>query len=65
MFLLRMPETGAQNLLHARAHRTIIRAFGRFPYRNTALGRETTDAEQNFLDNGGYGATVRDLQTAA
>ena len=48
MFLLRMPQTGAQNLLHARAHRAVIREFGRFPYRNTALGRETTSAEQAF-----------------
>lgn len=26
----RMPDTGASNLLHARAHREIIRQFGRF-----------------------------------
>ena len=38
MFLLRMPNTGAQNLLHARAHRAVIREFGRFPYRNNAFG---------------------------
>jgi uncharacterized protein (DUF924 family) len=28
-------------LLHARAHRRIIDRFGRFPFRNEALGRET------------------------
>ncbi|MBN2758974.1 MAG: DUF924 domain-containing protein [Rhodobacteraceae bacterium] len=65
MFLLRMPKTGAQNLLHARAHRAVIREFGRFPYRNTALGRVTTSAEQAFLTGGGYGLAVRKLQDAA
>lgn len=43
---------------HARAHREIIRRFGRFPYRNAALGRETTPEEQRFLDAGGYAAIV-------
>jgi uncharacterized protein (DUF924 family) len=41
-------------LLHARAHRWIIRKFGRFPYRNEALGRKSTAAELQFLANGGY-----------
>ncbi|GAB4260628.1 MAG: DUF924 family protein [Pararhodobacter sp.] len=57
----RMPVTGAPNLLHARAHREVIRRFGRFPYRNAALGRETSAAERAFLDQGGYGAIVRAL----
>ncbi|MGY6697627.1 MAG: DUF924 family protein [Roseinatronobacter sp.] len=65
MFLLRMPETGADNLLHARAHRAVIREFGRFPYRNEALGRPTTESEQGFLDRGGYGAAVEALKRAA
>ena len=65
MFLLRMPQTGAQNLLHARAHRAVIREFGRFPHRNSALGRETTAAEQTFLSDGGYGRAVRRSQRAA
>lgn len=65
MFLLRMPDTGANNLLHARAHRAVIREFGRFPYRNDALGRMTTSAEQAFLSEGGYGLAVRRLQQAA
>jgi uncharacterized protein (DUF924 family) len=46
------------SLVHARAHREIIRRFGRFPYRNAALGRSTTPAERAFLDAGGYGAVV-------
>jgi hypothetical protein len=32
---------------------TIIRRFGRFPHRNTALGRNTTDAEAQFLQDEG------------
>jgi uncharacterized protein (DUF924 family) len=46
-------------LLHARAHRWVILRFGRFPFRNAALGRRTTPAEQEFLDTGGYAAAMR------
>lgn len=55
----RMPKTGASNLHHARAHREVIRQFGRFPYRNTALTRDTTHAESAYLASGGYGHTMR------
>ncbi len=48
-----------ESLAHARAHREIIRRFGRFPYRNDALGRSTTGAERAFLEEGGYGAVVK------
>ncbi len=65
MFLTRMPETGMQNLLHARAHRQVIRDFGRFPYRNAALSRANTPDEDTFLQRGGYGEVVRELQVAA
>jgi uncharacterized protein (DUF924 family) len=61
----RLPETGEGNLLHAKAHREVIRRFGRFPYRNTALSRETPPAEAAFLESGGYGAAVRELQQSA
>ena len=61
----RMPEYGANNRDHACAHRAVIRDFGRFPYRNDALGRRTTPAEQAFLDAGGYGAAIRAQQEAA
>jgi uncharacterized protein (DUF924 family) len=37
LILTRLPETGRENLLHARAHREVIRRFGRFPYRNAVL----------------------------
>jgi uncharacterized protein (DUF924 family) len=59
----RMPETGHANRDHACAHRTIIRDFGRFPYRNDVLGRRSSPAEQAFLDSGGY-ATVLQAQQA-
>lgn len=58
----RMPESGASNLLHARAHRQVIRDFGRFPYRNEALGRSHTSQEAAYISGGGYGATIRSLQ---
>ena len=60
----RMPETGEDNLLHARAHREVIRMFGRFPYRNAALARNSTKPEEDYVAEGGYGATLRDLQKA-
>ena len=58
----RMPETGAQNLLHARAHREVIRQFGRFPYRNEALSRSTTEPEEQFVQAGGYGHALEQLR---
>ncbi|MBD3662962.1 DUF924 family protein [Sulfitobacter aestuariivivens] len=60
----RMPESRENNLLHARAHREVIRQFGRFPYRNDALARETTALEKAYVEGGGYGLTVRSLQAA-
>jgi uncharacterized protein (DUF924 family) len=61
----RLPEGGAETLLHARAHREIIRRFGRFPFRNAVLGRVSTADEEAFLAEGGYGAMVRKLQAEA
>jgi len=60
----RMPSAGASNLLHARAHRQVIREFGRFPYRNQALSRHSTGLETAYVQAGGYGETVRQLQAA-
>ena len=48
-------------LKHARAHREIIRRFGRFPYRNAALGRESTPEETAFIEAGGYAAMLKEL----
>ena len=41
-------------LKYALEHADIIRRFGRFPHRNTMLGRATTAEEQVFLDGGGF-----------
>lgn len=38
---------------YALRHREIIARFGRFPHRNDALGRESTEAEQEFLKQPG------------
>ncbi len=50
------PEALAQrlqgNLDFARQHRDIVARFGRFPYRNTALGRASTPEEATFLLKG-------------
>jgi uncharacterized protein (DUF924 family) len=43
-----------ENLKYARVHADIIQQFGRFPHRNRLLGRDTTEAEQAFLDSGGF-----------
>lgn len=64
LFHARMPEA-SDNLLHARAHREVIRRFGRFPHRNAALGRSTTPEEAAFLAEGGYGRTVAEVRDAA
>lgn len=62
LMLTRMPETGAANLEHAKAHREVIRRYGRFPYRNAALARTDTPHEREFERDGGYGAVLRELR---
>ncbi|MEM6758397.1 MAG: DUF924 family protein [Pseudomonadota bacterium] len=54
----------AHYLLHARAHREVIRRFGRFPHRNAALGRKTSQVEEAFLHGGGYGSVLRELEAS-
>lgn len=61
----RMPLHGQSNLLHARAHREVIREFGRFPYRNEALGRKSSPQEAAYIAAGGYAHTLRGLQPQA
>lgn len=58
----RMERDLSDNLLHAQAHRDVIRQFGRFPFRNAALGRVSTPAEAAWLAAGAYGAAVRALR---
>lgn len=43
----------AEQLRYARQHRDVINKFGRFPHRNRVLGRSTTQAERDFLDDDG------------
>ncbi|MEM6276276.1 MAG: DUF924 family protein [Pseudomonadota bacterium] len=62
LFATRMPQAGAKNLPHAKAHREIIRRYGRFPTRNAALGRRLTGPEREYLDLGGYGTVLRELE---
>jgi len=57
----RMPNGQASQLLHARAHREVIRQFGRFPFRNEALGRKSTALEVAYEVAGGYRLTLREL----
>lgn len=57
----RMGQTAESNLLHAKVHREVIRKFGRFPYRNMALGRRSTAVEQDYIASGGYGSTLNEF----
>lgn len=41
---------------YAFVHYDAIRRFGRFPHRNATLGRATSEAEQAYLDSGGFSA---------
>lgn len=45
-------DKGGNNLLWADKHRDIIGLFGRYPYRNEVLGRETTPEEEKYLLKG-------------
>lgn len=45
-----------ESLRHAELHRATIARFGRFPWRNAALGRQPTPAESRVMQAGGYGA---------
>ena len=47
-------EAESKDLKYAEEHRDIVRRFGRFPHRNTILGRATTPEEQKYLDDGGF-----------
>ena len=48
-------ELGDANYLKfAQLHADIIERFGRFPHRNAALGRESTQEEIDYLAGGGF-----------
>jgi uncharacterized protein (DUF924 family) len=61
LFAARLAED-TEDHLHAEAHRQIIARFGRFPFRNAALGRVSTPEEQAFIDQGAYPALVNRLR---
>lgn len=58
----RLDDPSGQHVFHARVHRAAIARFGRFPWRNEALGRPSTADEQTLLDRGGYGTLVKDME---
>ena len=47
-------QLGEPSLSHARGHQAIVRRFGRFPHRNSILGRPSTAEELSFLAAGGF-----------
>ena len=38
------------NIKFAQDHNTIVQRFGRYPHRNKYLGRESTEAEKEYLE---------------
>lgn len=44
----------AESLRWAIVHAEIIERFGRFPHRNVILGRRSSAAELDYLENGGF-----------
>ncbi|MGH8721267.1 MAG: DUF924 family protein [Burkholderiales bacterium] len=50
-----MQEFDEEQRRYAERHREIIRRFGRFPHRNGILGRHSTPAEIEFLQQPGSG----------
>ena len=56
--LQKLPLSGHNLLKHARAHRELIRSYGRFPNRNIQLGRRNMLFEQEYFDHGGYQAVL-------
>lgn len=48
-------EYAEKGLESTRKHLRVIERFGRFPSRNVALGRESTEEERSFLDEHGRG----------
>lgn len=53
--LFRERANEGEYLKYAEAHLDVIRRFGRFPHRNAALGRESTEDEKAYLAQPGAG----------
>ncbi len=49
------PKSGDTFLGFAERHRAVIQQFGRYPHRNSILGRDSNAAEQAYLDQPGSG----------
>lgn len=48
-------QSYAKNTLeYAVLHRDIVERFGRFPHRNDLLGRQSTEEEKEYLEQGGH-----------
>lgn len=47
-------NNSSDSLYWAQLHRDIIAKFGRFPHRNKVLGRTSSKAELEFLEQGGF-----------
>ena len=47
------PDNRDSHLGYAEQHAAIVERFGRFPHRNATLGRESSEDEQRYLDDGG------------
>ena len=63
--LQKLPSSGRGLLKHARAHRELIRSYGRFPSRNSQLGRTNTLLEQEYFEHGGYQTVLSRLNNYA
>ncbi len=44
----------AENLKYAQHHRDVVARFGRFPHRNSVLGRASTDEEVEYLQHANW-----------
>ena len=64
LFKTKMPDTGDTQMIHCHAHAAIISQFGRFPFRNDVLGRESTAAELKFMAQGGYAGALWQAQAS-
>lgn len=64
LFQTCMPETGADQIIHARAHHAVITRYGRFPFRNAALGRVSTAEEDKFIADGAYTTVVTEIRAS-
>jgi uncharacterized protein (DUF924 family) len=64
LFIEKMPETGADQVIHARAHQVVIERFGRFPFRNKTLGRDSSAEEDKFIAEGAYKTVVEAIKAS-